>query len=103
MIHLQILMPTIEAQAGAMMQGQSHTGAFEAMVAHINEHFNRATEQGVPKKQLEPVAEFLKKAGDALAQLKAIDAQAHQVAQASEAHDAEGQTIMDGSHPQLQQ
>lgn len=103
MIHLQILMPMVEAQAGAMLQGGSNTQAFEALVAHINEHFNRATEQGVPKKQLEQVAEFLKKAADALAQLKALDQQAQQVAQASDLHDQEGQSIMDGSHPQLQQ
>jgi hypothetical protein len=102
MIHLTILMPLVEAQAGAMMQGQSNTQSFEALLAHINEHYNRATEQGAPKKQLEPVSAFLKKAADALAQLKALDQQAQQVAQASDAHDAEGQQILQGEHPALQ-
>jgi hypothetical protein len=104
-IHLSILMPLAEQQAGAMMEGQSHTGIFESMVAHINEHANRWEAQGAPKEKIKPILEFLKKAGPAIAQLKQHDAEAQQLQQQSIAHDAEGHSIMNsiGAPPPEQQ
>jgi hypothetical protein len=99
MIHLGILMPLAEQQAGAMMQGDSHTGIFETLVAHINEHFNRAQEQGLKNDQMKQIGAFLAKVGPAIAQLKQHDAQAQQLQQASSAHDAEAHQIMQASGP----
>jgi hypothetical protein len=97
LMHLEVVVPMAEQMAGALMQGQTHTGAFEAVIGHITEHFARAQEQGVPEEKLKPVAELIKKAGPALAQLKQLDQQAANVAQASQQHDAESQSILDGS------
>ena len=63
LIHLQTVMPLAEAQGAAMMQGQSNTAAFEALVAHINEHYNRAEEQGAPKDALKSVGDFISQGG----------------------------------------
>lgn len=93
-IHLGILMPVAEQQASAMMEGASHTGIFETLVAHINEHANNWEAQGAPKEKIKPVLDFLKKAGPEIAKLKALDAQAAQLQQQSIAHDAEGHQIM---------
>jgi hypothetical protein len=98
-IHLSILMPIAEQQAGAMMQGQSHTGIFEGLVAHINEHANRWEAQGAPKDKIKPIKDFLAKAGPAIAKLHEMDAQAQQVQQDSMAHDAQGHTIMSAVGP----
>lgn len=94
MIHLMVMMPAAEKLAEAVMGGQADTAAFEAMVAHITEHYNQALQTGVPKEQLKDVGEFVKKAGPALAQLKEMDAQAQQLAAESQAHDAEGPAEM---------
>lgn len=92
-IHLGVLMPIAEQQAQHMMDGQSHTGIFEAIVAHINEHANIWESQGAPKDKIKPILDFLKKAGPAIAQLKEHDAQAAQIQQQSMAHDAQGHQI----------
>jgi hypothetical protein len=84
LIHLETLMPMAEQMGSELMKGGMHTGAFEALLAHVNEHFQRAQEQNAPKEILAPVEEFLKKAGPALGQLKALDAQAEQVQSASD-------------------
>ena len=101
MIHLSILMPVAEKLAQSIMNGQETTPVFETLVAHINEHANRAQEQGAPKDQLKPVLEFLAQAGPAIAKMHAMDQQAEQLKAQSAAHDAEGQQIMDaaGSPP----
>jgi hypothetical protein len=61
------------------------------MVAHINEHYSQALQQGVKKDSLAEVAEFVKKAGPEIAKLKAIDQQAAQLAQAHDQMAAEQQ------------
>ena len=80
MIHLQILMPAAEQLAGQIGQGAMPTQALEAFIAHIHEHYNQAIAQGVPKEKLAAIAEFLKNAGAALAQLAQIDQQAEATA-----------------------
>ncbi len=99
MIHLQTVMPLAEQAGAAMMQGGTDTQTFEAIVAHIAEHFARAQEQGVPKDQLKPIEDFLKQAGPAIAKLKQIDAAAQQTAAMSQQHDQENQMIAAGQPP----
>ncbi len=79
MIHLQVLMPAAAQIAQAIMQGQFSTDVLETMIAHINEHYSQALQQGVKKKALTEVSQFLAKAGPELAKLKEVDAQAAQV------------------------
>jgi hypothetical protein len=81
MIHLNIIMPALEQAAGQVMQGQLTTEVLEAMIAHVNEHYNAALSQGTKKHLLAKVKQLLDQAGDALAKLKQIDQQAAQIAQ----------------------
>jgi hypothetical protein len=85
MVHLQILMPVVEQAGGQLSQGQTDTSVLETMIAHVNEHYTLALQQGTPAKTLQPVAAFLAQAGPAIAKLKALDAQAKQHQQASAA------------------
>lgn len=80
LIHLSILMPAVEQVGGQMMQGQFDSSVLEAMVAHINEHYNQAIASGVKEKTLAEVADFLKRAVKAIAELKQHEAQAAQLA-----------------------
>lgn len=80
LIHLSILMPAVEQVGGQIMKGQFDSSVLEAMVAHINEHYNQAIASGVPKDKLAEVADFLKKATKAIAELKQHEAQAAQLA-----------------------
>lgn len=99
MIHLSILVPIAEQEAGQMMQGGSNTQIFEAVMAHVTEHFNFAQQQGVPKDQLKEVANLVNKAGPIIAKLKQLDAQAQQLQAESAAHDQESQQIASGLPP----
>ncbi len=67
LIHLSVIMPAAEQMGGQMMQGQFDTPALEAVLAHINEHYNAAVSTGVKRELLKEVAEFVKKIGPALA------------------------------------
>lgn len=87
LMHLEVVVPTAEKLAGALGQGQTNTEALEAVLSHISEHYSRAVDQGVKKEKLAPVAELVKKAGKALADLKAVDAEAQNLAQQSDEHD----------------
>jgi hypothetical protein len=84
LIHLEVLQPVAEQTAMAIMQGAADTVSLEAILAHVTEHFNRATEQGVPKEKLKPVADLVKNAGKVLAQLKSLDQEAEQLSQQSQ-------------------
>lgn len=79
LIHLQVLLPAAEQVAGQISQGQFSTDVLESMIAHVSEHYTQAVQQGADKKLLSAVAEFLKKAGPALDNLKQIDQQAAQL------------------------
>jgi hypothetical protein len=87
MIHLDVLMPIAEQLAASLMQGQAETQQLEPLLTHITDHYNRAVEQGAPKEQLKPVADLVKKAGQALAQLKQLDQEAAGLAEQSKQHD----------------
>jgi seryl-tRNA synthetase len=73
-------MPVTEQAAGQMMQGQHDTSVLEAMIAHVNAHYNAAIAQGTKKELLAQVKSLLDQAGEALAKLKQLDAQAEQLA-----------------------
>lgn len=88
-IHVGILMPIAEQVGAALQGGQTGTAVFEAVVAHINEHFQQATQAGAPKEFLAPIKVFLDKAIPMIAELHKLDEGAQQVQQASQAHDEE--------------
>jgi hypothetical protein len=88
-IHLSVLMPAAEQTAAAVMQGAADTALLETLLGHINEHYNLAQQSGVPKEKLAPVAQLVKKAGQVLAQLKELDAQAQQMQADGQALDQE--------------
>jgi hypothetical protein len=79
-IHLTVLMPAAEQVGAQILQGQFPTEVLESMVAHINEHYSQALQQGVKKEALTEVSTFLAKAGQEIAKLKQVDAQAAQLA-----------------------
>jgi hypothetical protein len=89
-IHLSVVVPTAEQMAKHLMDGKVDTKVFEAVIAHITEHYNQALHQGIPKDKLKAVADLVKKAGPALAQLKTLDQQAMQLSAATQRHNAEG-------------
>jgi hypothetical protein len=91
MIHLQILMPAAEQMGSQMQTGQFGTPALEAVLAHINEHYNQAIQSGVKKEALADVASFVKKIGPAISALKQHDQAALQLAQAHDNMMAGGQ------------
>jgi hypothetical protein len=80
LIHLTVLMPAAEQIGAQIMQGQFSTDVLEAIVAHINEHYSQAIQQGVKKESLTEVSTFLAKAGQEIANLKMVDQQAAQLA-----------------------
>lgn len=87
-IHIKIVIPLLEQLGAAMMEGSSDTKAFEATMAHLTEHYNKALQLGVPKEQLADAARVVKESGKVLAKLKELDEQAAQLQQQSQAHDA---------------
>src|SRR5262249_37130236 len=53
---------------------------FEAVLAHINEHYNQAVATGVPKDKLAPIADFVSKIGPTIQKLQALEQQSQQLA-----------------------
>lgn len=96
LIHLEDIMPRAEQVAAAITQGQAETEQLIPVVAHITEHYNFAQQQGVPKEKLKPVADFVKKSGQIIAQLQQLDQQASQLQQQSQQHDLEEQILESG-------
>lgn len=90
MIHLQTLMPTAEQLAGQVTKGEFSTASLEAVINHIQAHFDAANSAGAPKEVLKEVGDFLTKAAPVLAQLKALDADAEKLAAESEAENQAG-------------
>lgn len=96
LIHLQELMPDAEQLASQMMQGQFQLPVLEAVLAHVNEHYQQAVAQGTKKEVLAEVADFVKKIGPALKKLEEIEQQKQQLQQSASAMDQQNQ-------PQAQQ
>lgn len=99
-IHLNILMPVVEQAASHLMQGQVTTEVLEAMLAHVNEHYNAAISQGAKKESLAQVKTLLDQAGEALAKLKQIDQQAAGLAQQHQQLQAAPAAAATGIEPQ---
>jgi hypothetical protein len=85
LIHLQELMPDAEQLASQMMQGQFQLPVLEAVLAHVNEHYQQAIAQGTKKEVLAEVADFVKKIGPALQKLTEIEQQKQQLQQQASA------------------
>jgi hypothetical protein len=92
-IHLETLMPFAEKVAGGVMQGQMGIPVLETVVLHVNEHTNQGLNSGVSKEEMKPYLDFVKKALKAMEELKALDAQAGQVQDASAAIDQEQEQL----------
>lgn len=88
-LHLQVLIPVAEQVSAEILQGNSNTQVLEAIAAHVTEHYNLAQSMGVPKEAIQPAADFVKKIGATLAQLKELDAQASQLSAQSADLDAQ--------------
>jgi hypothetical protein len=83
-LHVQALMPVAQQMAQSLMTGELSTPIFEAVISHIQQHYEQARAQGVPKETLAEIEAFIKKAGPALEQLKELDEQAQQTAELSQ-------------------
>lgn len=85
-IHLSICMPQAEQVGVDINSGEQDTITFEALVAHMAEHYERAVQSGMEKLPIvKQVGDFLKKALPAIEELKAHDQQAQGIAAASQA------------------
>lgn len=95
-VHLKTLMPVVEQFADQLAQGQIPTAIFEAMVAHVTEHYTRADESGLTENDgvLEEVKNFIKQAPKILGKLRELDQQAAQLADQSDALAAEDAGMM---------
>jgi hypothetical protein len=82
-IHLQMLIPAAETLAEQILAGNASSESLEVVVNHIQEHFNRAVEAGIPKEKLAGAAGFVQRALPILAKLKEVDAQAQELAGAA--------------------
>lgn len=90
LIHLSELMPDAEQLGAQMMSGQFQLPVLEAVLAHVNEHYQMALQQGVKKEVLAEVAAFVKKIGPALQKLQQIEQQKAALAQQATAVDQTG-------------
>lgn len=88
-IHLKIIGPAAEQVGQQLLQGQTDTSVLEAMLAHITEHTNRATESGIKTEELKPFLDLVKNSNKVITKLKELDAQAATNAADSEALAAE--------------
>lgn len=83
-IHLDVIMPAAEEVAKAILQGQSSTPVFEAVVQHIQEHVTNGLKKGVDKAGLTAAQNFLAQASQTIQQLKQLDAQAQHLSENGE-------------------
>jgi len=59
MIHLQLIVPALEATAKAAMDDPAQVETLKALLAHATAHFQMATQAGVDKNQLAPIGDLL--------------------------------------------
>lgn len=89
-IHMQVLMPVAQQMAQSLSSGQFDTGTLEAVLAHLQEHYTQALNQGVKPETIADVGRLVKQIGPALAQLKQLDSEAAQMQQMGAGLEAEG-------------
>jgi hypothetical protein len=92
LIHLTELMPDAEQLGAQMMSGQFELPVLEAVLAHVNEHYQQALLQGTKKDVplMQEVGQFVKKIGPALQKLQQIEQQKQQLAAAGQQFDQNG-------------
>jgi hypothetical protein len=59
MMHLQLLVPALESVAKAALQDPTQVETLKALMSHGMEHVNFATQQGVDKNEIAPIADLL--------------------------------------------
>jgi len=59
MIHLQLIVPALEATAKAAVDDPAQVETLKALLAHATAHFQMATQAGVDKNQLAPIGDLL--------------------------------------------
>lgn len=80
-VHLQILMPALEAAGTESAQNPGGVEVLNAMLAHAEKHFEQATNKGVNKELLAQVGTVLQQLRSQMEQLNAIAAQETQLQQ----------------------
>lgn len=76
-VHLQVLMPVMEATAQQAVSDPHAVQTLHALLAHAEAHYNAAVQGGVTKEALKPVEEILTKLRASMDQLNEL-AQSHQ-------------------------
>lgn len=97
-IHLETIMPIAEQAAAAIVNGQSSTEVFEALVDHIQEHWQNAQKKGMPVGG--NVESFLQQVPQIIAQLKQLDAAAQEL---TEMDPATGEPVAPATAQPMQQ
>lgn len=98
-LHLQSMMPAAQQVAAQMMAGQFDTATLKTMIAHINEHYAQAKQQGIKSDLLDQVAQFVNKAGVELAKLDQLDQQHAMLAQNAPGAVAPPPGVLNGTAP----
>jgi hypothetical protein len=99
MIHLQELMPDAQQMAAQVSSGSIGLPEFKALLAHLNEHYNQAIQQGVKKEALAQVGELVGKLSKALPQLEQIEQQKQALAQQAQQVQGQDQGQPGGAPP----
>jgi hypothetical protein len=76
-VHLQVLMPVMEATAQQAVSDPHAVQTLHALLAHAEAHYNAAVAGGIPKEALKPVEEILSKLRANMDKLNEL-AQSHQ-------------------------
>jgi hypothetical protein len=70
LIHLQLLVPALEATAKEAVADPTHVETLKAILAHATAHFQNATQQGVDKEKLAPIGDLLNHLQQSMAELE---------------------------------
>ena len=93
LIHLQVLMPSMEASAQAATTDPNAVATLQALLKHAEQHQAAAEAAGGPKEVLAPTAEILKKLRSSMAELVALSQQQEQATAAAAQAEIEAEQI----------
>lgn len=79
-VHLQVLMPAMEATAQSAAESPEGAEILKAMFVHAQGHYQAALQAGADKAQLKPIGDFLGQVEQSLKQLAEVEAQQEQLA-----------------------
>lgn len=85
-VHLQVLMPVMEATAQQAVSDPNAVQTLHALLAHAETHYNAALQGGVSKDALKPVEEILSKLRASMDQLNQLAQSQQQLADTATAH-----------------